>query len=127
MVVEKKTSGDPYDRRYVVIDRDTGEVLDDAQGYGYKTAQNAHKAYGYKNPSKKKIREKKLKTRRIKQWMKEHPEFVEAMNTFAFEILKGSWGADAKFNAQFVKEMLEHNNLETDFSAVELLRGWREG
>ena len=34
--------------RYVLVDTDTGEIVDDAQGYGYDTAQKAQRAYRYK-------------------------------------------------------------------------------
>lgn len=34
--------------RYRVVDADTGEVLDDAQGYGYTSAQKAHRGFAYK-------------------------------------------------------------------------------
>ncbi len=34
--------------RFVIVRKDNGEVLDDAQGYGYKTAKNAYKAGWYK-------------------------------------------------------------------------------
>lgn len=27
-----------YDDRFVIVDLETGEILDDAQGYGYKSA-----------------------------------------------------------------------------------------
>ena len=33
----------------VSVDFNTGAILDDAQGYGYKTPQKAHAAWGYKN------------------------------------------------------------------------------
>lgn len=36
------------DIRYYVIDEETGQILDDAQGYGYKSYENARKAYWYK-------------------------------------------------------------------------------
>lgn len=41
------------EKRYVIADTETGEILDDAQGYGYKTAQGAYKAYGYKKTHKR--------------------------------------------------------------------------
>jgi hypothetical protein len=54
VVVSASLSSD-YDKRYVVVDEASGEVLDDAQGYGYKSAQNAHQAYSYKSmPTKEK-------------------------------------------------------------------------
>ena len=29
--------------RYIIVDEDTGEILDDAQGYGFRTKQGAYK------------------------------------------------------------------------------------
>ena len=34
--------------RYIVIDEITGEILDNAQGYGFKTYNNALKSYNFK-------------------------------------------------------------------------------
>ena len=34
--------------RYIIVDEVTGEILDDAQGYGYKTYEKARAAYYYK-------------------------------------------------------------------------------
>ena len=34
--------------RYRIVSTATGKVLDDAHGYGYKTARKAHAAYTYK-------------------------------------------------------------------------------
>lgn len=129
-VIEKRMSHDPYDRydkRFIVVDKNTGEVLDDAQGYGYKSAQNAYKAYGYKNRDKSKDKEKAQKTRRIVKWMEEHPQFVDAMDTFAFEIVKGSWGEDERFDTKFVEKMLSFHDLKPDFTPGELLRVWEKG
>ncbi|EGO2667902.1 hypothetical protein AAFA95_002657 [Enterococcus faecalis] len=41
------------DPRYILIQLHTGEILDDAQGYGYKSKPNAYKAYAYKQKMKK--------------------------------------------------------------------------
>ena len=32
-------------KRYVIVDADTGEVIDDAQGFGYRTREAAMAAY----------------------------------------------------------------------------------
>lgn len=37
-----------FEIRYYIVSTATGKALDDAQGYGYKTAQKAHAAYTYK-------------------------------------------------------------------------------
>ena len=116
---------DTTETRFCIVSTETGEVLDDAQGYGYKTAQKAYAAYSYKTRDKSKDKEKLAKKRRIQKWMKEHKSFVRAMNETAFEIAKGSWGPEDKFDAKQVKKMLKDFELEPDFSAAELLRVWR--
>ena len=113
------------EKRFVVVDKNTGEILDDAQGYGYKTIRNAYAAYAYKTRDKSKDKEKLAKKKQIQKWMREHKDFIKIMDTVAFEIEKGSWGPDDKFNAKLVKEMLSENGLEIDFTVGELLKVWR--
>ena len=52
---------------YVLVD-DNDNVIDDAQGWGYKTAQKAYAAYYYKQ-NKTTIESTKSK---IRQWCKQH-------------------------------------------------------
>ena len=118
---------DTSEIRFRIISTDTGEILDDAQGYGYKTAQKAYSAYAYKTRDKSKDKEKLAKKKHIQKWMKEHKAFVRAMDDTAFEIAKGTWGPDDKFDAKQVKRMLNDFQLEPDFTAGELLRVWHEG
>ena len=47
-VIASDILSDPFNLRYVIIDKETGEIIDDAQGYGYTTAQKAYKGYGWK-------------------------------------------------------------------------------
>ena len=126
IVMEDSKLSRGYEKRFVVVDKNTGEILDDAQGYGYKAIRNAYAAYAYKTRDKSKDKEKLAKKKHIQKWMKEHKSFVKMMDTIAFEIEKGSWGPDDKFNAKMVKEMLSENSLEIDFTAGELLKVWRE-
>ena len=115
-----------YETRYIVVSKDTGEVLDDAQGYGYRTAQKAHAAYSYKTRDKSKDAQFKAKQRHIEQWLKEHKDFSNLMDTIAFEIAKGSWGPNDKFDAKPVNQLLKENDLKSDFTAGELLKVWRK-
>lgn len=117
---------DTKEIRFCIISTETGEILDDAQGYGYKTAQKAYAAYSYKTRDKSKDKEKAERKKHIKQWMKEHKSFVKLMDIYAFEIAKGTMAPDDKFDAKFVKEMLKENKLEPDFTAGELLKVWKE-
>lgn len=127
IAVEDKSLSTEYKKRYVIVDKDTGEILDTAQGYGYKSAQNAYAAYSYKTRNKSKDAEKKRKERHIRQWLKEHKNFAGLMDEIAFEIAKGSWGPDDKFNAKLVRDLLKSNHLEIDFTAGELIRVWEKG
>ena len=84
-------SGDQYrGKRFAIVDIDSGEVLDDAQGYGYKTAQKAHAAWVYKHRDTSKDRERAAKRQHIVGWLKKHKDFRELMDQIAFEIMKGS-------------------------------------
>ena len=125
-VVFSDAHGDRWDKRYVVVDTETGKIIDYAQGYGYKIVKKAYAAYAYKTRDKSKDVEKKAKREKIRAWMKSHKGFVRAMDEYAFEIAKGSWGPDDKFDTKFVKWMLEQYDLHPDFSAYELLQVWRK-
>ena len=61
IVIEEKSLSTDYEKRYVIRDADTKELLDDAQGYGYKSIQKAYAAYSYKNRDKSKDKEKQKK------------------------------------------------------------------
>ena len=120
-VIEDEKLSDAYDKRYVIVDKDTGEVLDDAQGYGYKSIQKAYAAYAYKTRDKSKDAEKRAKKRHIQQWLREHKGFANLMEAIAFDCVK----CGEPFNAALVKKMLKENELAPDFTAGELLRVWR--
>ncbi|AOS94792.1 hypothetical protein AN480_27255 (plasmid) [Mycobacterium intracellulare subsp. chimaera] len=75
-------------KRYVVVDEATGEVLDDTQGYGYKTAHNAHRAHAYKSMSPKKKRQRDAAKRRVQRWCGQHPEIVRDIEQAAFYAMK---------------------------------------
>lgn len=115
-----------WDDRFVVVDKETGEILDDAQGYGYKSKQKAYAAWNYKNRDKSKDKEKAAKKAHIIDWMKHHKGFVKTMDQYCFEIeIKGSWGPDDKFDAKLIREMFKSYGYQSDFTAGELLRVWR--
>ena len=65
-----------WDNRYAIINTDTGEIVDDCNGYGYTSPKKAWRAYWYKNRNeeeKKKIYESEKK-------------FIERFNTKQFGI-----------------------------------------
>lgn len=76
-VVRGEELSKPYDNRYVVIDEDTGEILDDAQGYGYKNIKGAYSAWNYKHKDQDKKEKKKQRRTAARNWLKEHTEVTE--------------------------------------------------
>lgn len=117
-----------HETRYVIKDIESGIIVDDAQGYGYKTAQKAYAGWSYKNRDKSKDKEKAEKEKTIAKWMKENKSFIKLLDTFAFEICKGSWGPEDKVDTKFVSELLKENGYkDLPFTARELLKYWEKG
>lgn len=114
----------PMDKRYVVIDTLTGEVLDNAQGYGYKSERKAYASYSYKTKDKSKDKEKAIRSNQIKKWLDEHKDFTDALDTYAFEAAKGSASNQAKVDLALIKALLKASGLKTDFTPSEILRCW---
>lgn len=69
-VVKSAELSSAWESRFVVVDEQTGKVLDDAQGYGYTSAEKAHKAWAYKTN-----RKARGKAKYKKRWWARHPEF----------------------------------------------------
>lgn len=78
----------PYDSRYVIVDTETGEILDDAQGYGYRTAQKAYAGYNYKIMPKSEKAKKAARERNMQKWMSRHKAFNRAAGDASFYALK---------------------------------------
>ena len=86
---EKVCGPDPWDeipahdkteRRYILVDADTGEVIDDAQGFGYKTPQKAYASYAYKHPTKKQASARTLK-KMYEGWARKHRDIADELET----------------------------------------------
>lgn len=47
-VIASESLSKDGEKRYVIVDPETGEILDDAQGYGFRSKRNAYAAYTHK-------------------------------------------------------------------------------
>lgn len=47
-VIKSKKYSKQIDKRYIVINKNTGEIVDDAQGYGYRSEKGALASFRYK-------------------------------------------------------------------------------
>lgn len=123
-VVLDGTLSTETDKRYVIIDTLTGEVLDNAQGYGYKSERKAYASYAYKPKAKSKDKEKAENNSQIRKWLEEHKDFTEALDTYAFETTKGLPSTQSEVDLALVKALLKSSGQKTDFTPSEILVCW---
>ena len=119
-VVASAVLSSDFDRRYVVVDEATGEIVDDAGGYGYKSAQTAHRAYAYKSMPPKKKRQRDRARRQVQRWCAQHPEFMQHVEqSMCYAMKHGQNVAEAE-----VRAIPAEHGLELPFSANDLMRHW---
>ena len=121
MVVESETLSKKYDKRYIIVNKESGELLDDAQGYGYKTPQKAHAAWAYKTRDRTKDKERIVRNRQIKQWLKEHECFCDVLEETSFACAVDGEPFDTKVVSSIIRDM----KIEVDFKPYEILKVWR--
>ena len=115
VVFKMPNNSDKAERRYVIKDMESGEIVDDAQGYGYKSAQKAYAGWAYKRRDKSKDTEKAEKERAISKWTEENKTFIRLLDTLAFEKWKDT---RTPVDAGFVKKLLEENGyIDLNFTA----------
>ena len=130
-----KEGEDPWDvlpayeereTRYRIEDVNTGEVLDDAQGYGYKTARKAYVGYSYKTGGKKKKRNNTSRSGAIKKWFDKHPDFSYDLLDIYFraakERMRGATVEETTVTPEVLKTLLSEWNLEVDFPLDDMLK-----
>lgn len=118
-------SDNPYETRFLIVDKESGEALDDAQGCGYRTAQKAYAAYSWKTRDRSKYKEKREKEQAIRAWMKQNKIFVRTLDQMAFDIISGG-DPNEKITAKTVRELLKEMNIETEFEPKDILKVWKK-
>ena len=103
----KVMESEGYKNPYIIVDTETGEVLDDAQGYGYKTVKKAYAAYFWKNRTPEQKKQYEQLTKNIKKWLKHHKNFTNLLDVYAMEI-------ETEINTKLIKELIEIQGI-TDF------------
>ena len=119
-VVVSSSLSEGYDRRYVVVDAATGEVIDDAQGYGYKTAPNAHRARAYKSMSPPKKQQRGAVKKGVRRWCEKHSESMADIERAMLYAMKDG----EEFTESDVTALLKDHCLQPPFTVKELMRHW---
>lgn len=92
-----------YETRWVIVSTETGKVLDDAQGYGYRSAQNAYRGYGYKSKPKKEKRCLKEEQKAAERFWRKNRKLDEDIETMAFYAMKDGESFKQKDIADYIK------------------------
>lgn len=114
-----------YETRYQIIDAATGKVLDDAQGYGYRTPQKAHAAWAYKHPNKNSSRPNKSMERKIRRWMSNHEEFCSDLENYCVDLWKETQGKHGFPSAKELQKFLQEKDPEISFTATQFRWVWQ--
>lgn len=112
-------------KRYVLYDVETGDIVDDAQGYGYKTIDGAYRAYKFKSLTDDEKNERENKIRLVKRWCKNNKSMINLLDEICFEIWKGAWGEDDVFDENLIKKILIDNGYSIEnlgFTVKELIK-----
>lgn len=111
--------------RYILVDPETGEIVDDAQGYGYKSIKNAYAAWAYSNGTPEKYKEIEVKKDKIRAWIKEHMSFIRLLEQYELEIKRGDWGTKQKFNADLINQTMKERGLKAEFTGYEIWKVYK--
>lgn len=119
-VVVSPSLSEGYDRRDVVVDAATGEVIDDARGYGDKTAHNAHRARAYTSMSPQKKRRRDTVKKGVRRWWEKHSEFMADVERAMLYAVKDG----EEFTEADVAALLQDHCLQPPLAVTELMRHW---
>ena len=98
------------DKRYVMINVESGEVVDDAGGYGYKSPQAAHRAWSYKNKSAQEKEKTKKQHAAIVAWIDHNKSLVSYLEDAYLIALK----EDRELTTKDVEEIIgKHQEFTT--------------
>lgn len=92
------------DERFIVVDNETGEVLDDAQGYGYKTIKKAYRGFGYKNRTDEEKDKHNSLMKTLNSWSKKNRKVLDEIEDCAFYAWKD--GEKFKLDDKLLTEIL---------------------
>lgn len=109
------------EHRWIIVDTLTGQILDDAQGFGYKSATNAYRAYGFKQTLRKRnTTPKKLKEQALAFWRK-HPRLQDDILTMRTYGAKNGRNQD-DIDKKCEQVILDHAIVPKHLTPTDLLR-----
>lgn len=111
--------------RFIVIDTLTNKVLDDAQGYGYKSIRNAWAAWSYKNKPIEEKMEAYNTCKKVFDFTKSH----RGLDNFISKVMLDFHRCGEKFTTKDLEEILTQegfNIKELPFTTKDFLKYYGE-
>lgn len=109
---------DSYKNKFIVIDKETGRILDDAQGYGYKTVRNAYACFAFKNMNKEQKKGYEKRKQEIDIWIKTHSKFMNELECEMIDAMKNN----EQFTEKDIQQMLIRDGYDKEITAKEILK-----
>lgn len=114
-IIKDPTKGD----RWIIVSKETGEIIDDANGYGFKTDIDAYKCYCHKETTNIDYKEEKIEL--IKNWLNGHKDFTKALETLSWDCSQNG----EEFNENSVKYLLNKMDIHTNqITSKEIFKVW---
>ena len=88
-IVPKQISEKGEEERYILVNKETGEIVEDANGYGFKSVQKAYACFYYKNRTPEEAKTYKEKQKLIEKFMEKHKGLTISYVDDVYHALKG--------------------------------------
>ena len=102
------------EKRYMVVDGKTGEIVDNAQGWGFKSIKNAYTCL-YHKLNRKELDDEK---RTVKKWLEEHKTFKDRLEDMLWYAAKDG----DKITEGMVLKLAEDLSVDVPFKTKRLLK-----
>ena len=106
------------DPRFIMVDMETGEIVDDADGRGFKTMQKAYAAWNFKM-----CKEYPPEILRAGEWLERNKDVVEDFNALNARRQIGLSDGVTKEYCEYILSNLEP---EANFSPSNLKHAWEQ-
>jgi hypothetical protein len=92
-----KSGTDRYDAdpRFEIYDTVTGNMVDNAQGYGYTSVKKAYAAYYYKHKKKESSKQRNA-DRKARRWLRGNPDIADGIDSDIFDYFLHAGEAPSK-------------------------------
>lgn len=97
--------------RWVIVDAETGKLLDDARGYGYRTAVSAYKGWSFVKKTRENLKVVQEEEETIRTWLNEHPIISENLDDMLFHLIMINVPLSKNTFLEFLKELAGNEEL----------------